>query len=426
LSTIVLVPMKSIKILFISISFIWVKTESQIIDYYEIAKWHQFKKAAVSYTMDDNCENQLKVAIPLFNEFGFKTTLFVITNRKIDWNELLVQSKNGHEIASHTVSHTPLNLLTTIEQSSELKRSQGTIDVHIKDTKCLSIAYPYCNIGDKNLVSKLYIAGRMCGGSTEQSSPKDFFNISSVVCGNNGTVRTVQAFNDTAFSSKLANKWCIFLLHDIDNDNGPSSTSSINLRLHLEYMNEHRNDYWVGTFKDVVKYIKERDAAILYERVITENCLQVSVTDDLDNNIYDHPISIKRLLPPKWDSAQVYQNNELIPSRILSENQSKWIIFDVVPDRHKIFIVNGTCNLSTEIDSSKSLSVEISPNPFFEYLTLIVRGSFSYFIYTPNGKIAEKGSGHSILKVGRELCPGSYRLAIHSPLGNITSQILKE
>lgn len=418
------VSMKSI--LFISFFFIWGKIESQVFGYYEIAKWYQFKKAAVSYTMDDNCENQLKVAIPLFNEFGFKTTLFVITNWKIDWNELLLQSKNGHEIASHTVSHSPLDLLSKIEQSAELVRSQGTIDVRIKETKCLTIAYPYCNIGDKNLVSKLYIAGRICGGNVELSTPKDFFNIRSVICGNNGTVRTAQAFNDTVISSKLANKWCVFLLHDIDNESGPSTTSSSYLRLHLEYMDKHRSDFWVGTFKDVVKYIKERDAAIVHERVITENCLQVFVTDNLDNNIYDHPISIKRLLPTEWDSAQVYQNDELIPSKILSENKSKWITFDVVPDRNKIFIVNDTHNLISEIDSSSSLSVEISPNPFFEHLTIIVRGTFSYIIYTPNGKIAEKGSGHSILKVGSELIPGSYILAINSPLGNITSQILKE
>ena len=40
---------------------------SQIAANYEVGAWKDFKTAAVSYTFDDNCSNQIPVAIPLFD-----------------------------------------------------------------------------------------------------------------------------------------------------------------------------------------------------------------------------------------------------------------------------------------------------------------------------------------------------------------------
>lgn len=66
------------------------------------------RTAAVSYTFDDNCPNQLPVAIPLFNEFSFKTTMFVPSDWIKDWSALQTVADQGHEIASHTVTHNNL------------------------------------------------------------------------------------------------------------------------------------------------------------------------------------------------------------------------------------------------------------------------------------------------------------------------------
>ena len=76
---------------------------------YEVGTWQGFRSAAVTYTFDDNCPNQLLIAVPMFDEFDFKLTLFTVTNPSwgwaANWNGLQNADSEGHEIASHTVTH---------------------------------------------------------------------------------------------------------------------------------------------------------------------------------------------------------------------------------------------------------------------------------------------------------------------------------
>lgn len=39
---------------------------------YEVATWQGFRTAAISYTFDDGCANQYTIALPMFDEFGFR------------------------------------------------------------------------------------------------------------------------------------------------------------------------------------------------------------------------------------------------------------------------------------------------------------------------------------------------------------------
>lgn len=96
--------------------------------YYSIATWKGFAQSAVSYTWDDNTAKQLTDALPLFDRYGFKTTFFVITNSNPNWNGLKAAQDNGHEIASHTLSHPSLNILPDSIQEKEQKEAQEIIN----------------------------------------------------------------------------------------------------------------------------------------------------------------------------------------------------------------------------------------------------------------------------------------------------------
>src|SRR5688500_3044760 len=83
---------------------------------YEIARWSGFRNAAVSYTFDDNCSNQVAIAIPALNTYGFKGTFFLVTNWGPNWTGYKSAATNGHEIASHTASHPSMGGLTVDQQ----------------------------------------------------------------------------------------------------------------------------------------------------------------------------------------------------------------------------------------------------------------------------------------------------------------------
>lgn len=309
-----------------------INSMAQVPSTYQVGQWYQFKSAAISYTFDDNTSNQLPVAIPLLNQYNFKSTLFVVPGWGPNWSGLNTASQNGHEVASHTVSHTTLTTLSITEQDAECKNSQSTINANIPNAKCVTIAYPNCNTGDIPTLQKYYIAGRTCSGQINSSSPTDFYNLSSIICGNTG-VNTASEMNTRASGARSSNGWCVFLMHGIDDDGGYSPLASSELSSHLSYVNSNAADYWVGTFGHVAKYIKERNALKITETAVTADSLTLTPTDNLDNSIYDAAITVRRQLPSGWTSARVYVGNTLQDSKIVTVNNVKHIEFDVVPDQ---------------------------------------------------------------------------------------------
>jgi hypothetical protein len=309
---------------------------------YTVGTWRGFRTAAVSFTFDDGCPNQFSIAIPMFNEFGFKLTLFTVTGSNwvwpADWSKLRSAAANGHEIASHTVTHTNFSGMSNSLQTMELRHSQEEINALIPGHQCITMAYPFCASGNASLVGKYYIAARICSGTIELATPPDFMNISSITCGTEGPVKTTQNFISTFRSALDSKGWCVFMLHGVDNDGGWSSVDSSILKETLKYLSAQTSDYWVATFGDVVRYIKERDNASITEISAQDTSITFQVTDTLPDSIYAYPISLRRVLPHGWSSATVMQNHLPVESQILEIDAVKYIQFDLAPDCGNVVI----------------------------------------------------------------------------------------
>lgn len=184
---------------------------------YAVGTWRGFRTAAVSFTFDDGCPNQFSIAIPMFNEFGFKLTLFTVTGSKwvwpANWTKLQSAAANGYEVASHTITHTTFGGMSDSLQTMELRDSQEEINAHIPGNQCITMAYPFCVSGNGSIVAQYYIAARICSGKIESSTPSDFMNISSINCGSEGPVRTTQDFISKFRSAVDSKGWCVLMLH---------------------------------------------------------------------------------------------------------------------------------------------------------------------------------------------------------------------
>ena len=154
---------------------------------YEIANWEGFRTSAVTFTFDDGCPNQFTAALPLFDARGYKATFFPTpAMNNPNWANLKKMADNGHEIGSHSVTHPPKNV---VMDENELKNSQSTINQNIPGHKCNTVAYPNCDVPNTTTAAKYYIGGRDCEGRVEvlPSSGFDYFRISSIICGNQGS-----------------------------------------------------------------------------------------------------------------------------------------------------------------------------------------------------------------------------------------------
>ena len=306
---------------------------------YEIGTWRGFRSAAISYTFDDGCSNQFAIAIPMFDSKGFKLTLFTVIGTMFPgWPKLQSAAANGHEIASHTMTHIRLATLSDEQQIAELKDSRDAINANIPGQKCITMAYPFCVEGKDSLTSRYYIAARTCSNHLVPSTPANWMNISSFVCGSLGSVKTVQDFNARADSAVAAKAWCVYLLHGIDNDGGYSPVTTATLQGSLDYLSANTDKFWVDTFGNVARYILERNAASVREVVSGNDSITLSVTDSLDDSVFNYPITLRRPLPEGWVAAVASQNHRPVPAQVVNVNSANYIMFDVVPDAGDIIL----------------------------------------------------------------------------------------
>jgi peptidoglycan-N-acetylglucosamine deacetylase len=390
---------------------------------YAVGTWQGFRTAAISYTFDDGCPKQYTVAIPMFNTYGYKLTMFTVTSPSwyipTHWDQLQTAATAGHEIGSHTVTHPQLN---SSNEVAELSNSKTTINTNITPQQCFTVAYPYCVESTESVIATYYIAGRTCSGQIMPATPSNFYQISSFALGSSGT-NTTAGITAIANNAASAGGWAVYLIHGIDNDGGYSPLSSTILQATLDYLKANPTKFWVSSFSNVARYIKERNDVNVIEVSNDGNTITAQVTDSLSNTIYNYPITIRRRLPSSWQSATVSQNGYSVNSSIVTVNSIKYIMFDAVPDGGdiilNIFYVPPVPPVAQDVNTSTLINTPVS-------ITLVATddglpdppGVLSYIIASlpGNGTLSDPCAG-SINSVPYTLA-GNGKQVIYTPATN--------
>jgi oligosaccharide reducing-end xylanase len=182
------------------------------------------------------------------------------------------------------------------------------------------------------------MAGRGCSGQIVNSNPPDFMNISSFVLGNQGTL-AISAINNLADNAYNQSGWCVYLIHELDNGSGYSPLPSATLQQSVNYMSANQSKFWVDSFGDVVRYIRERNASTATELFNTGTSITVQVADNLNNSIYNFPITIRRPLSSGWSSASASQGGNDLGAQIVTVNGTNYVMFDAVPNAGNVTIL---------------------------------------------------------------------------------------
>jgi peptidoglycan-N-acetylglucosamine deacetylase len=288
---------------------------------YELATWRGFRASAVSFTFDDNSPKQFSVAQPLFDAKGFPATLFCIVGNlsTSQWAVIETASAKGHEIGSHTLTHPDLTKQTDDQVTNELLGAKELIESHT-GKQCVSLAYPFCTVPKRSITSQFYSFARSCNGSLVPATPSDFLSVGAL-----GPDTGMDAASDAVASS---GRWLVWLIHGIDDDPACCPTSSQVLKSNLDYVASSPDKWWIETFGNVCRYIQERDAAVLTVVAENDSGITLRLTDELDDRVYNYPLTLRRPLPNGWATATITQNGAPIPTRIVNGH----LVFDVVPN----------------------------------------------------------------------------------------------
>ena len=316
--------------------------------------WLNNASCAVTFTFDDGLANQFSTIVPALENYGMRGTFYIVTDwatRDGIWPTLKKMAENGHEIGSHTLTH------PTLATSSELVQSRLIIENKVGQP-CTTIAYPYCNFPiDEDALKKHYISGRICSGTIMPYKFSDMYNISSIITGTSGTVKTADDFKTQFQNAQKSNGWCVFLTHEIDNGSGYSPTKSVEFKTALIYLKNRRTTYWVGTFKEVSQYVKENSCTKVTEVSENSDSIVVSLTNDLDPELYDCPLTIRRSVPDGWAQVCATQGSDTLSAWI----DKGYLFFNAVPNAGDVTIrVTETSRVREIIDDTAGQAIAVS------------------------------------------------------------------
>jgi hypothetical protein len=168
-------------------------------------------------------------------------------------------------------------------------------------------------------------------------------NISSIICGTQGSVKTSADFMSRVTSAASTHGWVVYLFHGI-NGTEPGAYSPIEadtIRASLDYLNANKDKFWVATFANAARYARERNCISLSETSVHDSSITLQLTDTLDNMLYNIPVTLRRPLPMNWISAHGTQNGTPIATAIREINAVKYIVFDAMPDGGTISLLKS-------------------------------------------------------------------------------------
>ncbi len=304
-----------------------------------VCLWKGDRLAAFSLTIDDNNAPDHPFWIEMGEQFNFRFTWFVITERVGTggfwgtWDNFRTLHRLGHDIQSHTVSH----LHGQYDIEAEYRDSKAKIEQEIPGHRVRTLAYPGGQHPIKNdpvVAAKYYIGARGVVGFVTPAVNMPYMRTGSQGGGIfTGERSTLESFLDPGHRNFRG--WHITLIHTAKEDARPR------IREGLERVKQHEADIWVGTFTEVLMYARQRDAAKVRTDERGPERIVFTLTDSLDDNLFDAPLTVKVRVPSEWRTVSATMGGKALPCSVIEHEGALYALVDCVPDRGAVTIVPG-------------------------------------------------------------------------------------
>jgi peptidoglycan/xylan/chitin deacetylase (PgdA/CDA1 family) len=362
------------------------------------------RQSAFSLTFDDGLLSHSENVRPILNQYGFKGTFYVLPPyltetlpgiwRYGTWPAFQSMASEGHEIGSHTMRHYDLTSLQwgDVNDDStllyELYQSKIFIEQKIPTEKCISLNYPYTyhNSLVDSAADLFYENGRTLGQIPNDSSltNEDWFGLKAKVVlfdmprnSVSDDIDELITFLEWTQNSVNNRKWGMIIIHDVvpfaqlqellnQGIYEPISNEWLTSLCDYLWARSSSKEVWVETVGNITRYIKERDVAD-YQIVSSSNQLiQINVSDNLDNTIFNYPLSAYVKIPNEWNYVRTEQNGMIDTLTTIVTDTGRVVLTKVVPDKGilKLTPVTPTTIEDEFVNISKFELYQNYPNPF--------------------------------------------------------------
>ncbi len=277
----------------------------------------------------------------------------VFHNNVVDtttWASYKKYAAEGHEIASHTVTHARLAVLDENNLLYELEQSKKDIQHFLGDKYTFSAECPYGTENERVMkyAHKVYPAlrNRMPEPYLEElnrsskklpgESKKEYVQWQRGPL-TNVPMEVMKSWIDTCLTHD--NIWLVLVFHGVDGIGWEPKTKE-ELEVYFNYINKREDLLWVDTFTNVTKYIRKRKNTVISSAVQGDTIL-VNVSNDLDPNVYDVPITLKTYVPNTWKTALIEKTGKQEdPARIVVNKDTigSYVLYSVLSTQNEIIL----------------------------------------------------------------------------------------
>lgn len=249
-----------------------------------VAKYRHDKVCAISYTFDDGLAEHYTLAAPQLEQRGFRGTFFINGSKvnkderhikdttRVTWPQLKEMAEKGHEISNHGWAHRNFAKFPFEVLKEDIQKNDSAIYAHVG---VMPRTYAYPN-NTKQGEAMAFVARNRVGTRLKQRS-----------VGSKRTARDLEKWMETLIKT---GDWGVGMTHGLtygyDAFGNPQR-----LWEHWEQVKANEDKIWVGTFHEVVSYLKEREAIRL---TVTEkkNKLHVVPELPLDKELFTEPLTM--------------------------------------------------------------------------------------------------------------------------------------
>ncbi|MCB0665777.1 MAG: polysaccharide deacetylase family protein [Saprospiraceae bacterium] len=263
------------------------------------------------------------------------------------WEDYRSYAADGHEIASHTVTHPRLAVLDEVNMLYELEQSKADIAKFLGPASTFSAECPYGTEDERVMeyAHQIYPAlrNRMPEPWLEEinrsSSMQPGASDREYVQWQRGPLtniqmQTMKSWIDTCVSRD--NLWLVLVFHGVDGIGWEPRTGE-ELREYFTYIKTKEEDVWVATFAEVTKYLRERKNTEINSELMGDR-VRVVLTPKLDTSVYNIPLTLKTYLPGDWKKVSIRQAEHLISYKMNKDETGLYILYNVHPSSQEIYI----------------------------------------------------------------------------------------
>jgi peptidoglycan/xylan/chitin deacetylase (PgdA/CDA1 family) len=262
--------------------------------------------------------------------------------KHLTWQAVKEYVAQGHEFASHTITHPRLSVLTEPNLTNELEKSKEEILKHLGERYTFSAECPY-GTEDERVMSyayKIYPALRnrmpetFLGELNRSSNTQPgTLNNKYVQWQRGATTKTplplMKSWVDTVAAHH--NNWLVLVFHGVDGI-GYEALPHEMLLEYFEYIKQNDGKVWIATFGDVAKYMRERMHANVEEKQ-ADNKIIVDLTHSLDKSMYDIPLTLRTYVPADWTAVQIKQGDKTQTVSSVTNEKGTFVLYQLQPNK---------------------------------------------------------------------------------------------